>query len=257
LLNSERNKHESPPTKKKIKFSSIIRIREDLKNLAKKDKRQVDSRYNYSKFEREDAGYSHDENPIIMKEYKDEETEILDEHKEDVDENLIINFRPKAKRGTLTKSMEILNFGVDNRKKFKIMIVDDEPSQRQALQRQIKSINFGRDVSFEVISASDGVEALYKLMNELNENGDKNPIRCIILDENMKYLNGSKTLELINHINYLKDYIQKAYIISLSSHYSVEFEEYVKKCGCDLSVTKPIEKSYLAEILNRLLIENE
>lgn len=238
--------------KKSVKFSSIIRIREDLKNLAKKDKKVVESSSTSIKFVNEDANFSHDETPIFkMKEFSCDHYPEEEKIDQEMGENVT---RHKIKKNLPTKSFDNLDF-IDRRKNFKVLIVDDEKTQRQSLQRMLKAASFPKGFNLEVMSACDGVEAIYKIMNDLDENGDRDPIRCIILDENMKYLNGSKTLEMLQNINYLKDYIKRAFIISLSSHYSVEFEEYMKKCGCHMSVTKPMEKGILNEILNKLIFE--
>jgi CheY-like chemotaxis protein len=246
--------------KKKVKFDSIVKIREDLKNLTKKTFQLQGT----SKFFPDKEGFSHDEkeNKLIIDFNHNKDENFYGDVENSGNFMLATKFKAKCKAtNSVLESSPNRSFDMNdlNVKKivFKVLVVDDEITQRQALQRQLKSLNLSKDVIFDIILASDGVEAIYRIMSEINENGYVNPIRCVIIDENMKYLNGSKTLELIRQINFLKDYIKNAYIISLSSHYSPEFEQYVKKCGCNLSVSKPIEKSFLTEIMNNLINEIE
>jgi len=245
--------------KKKVKFDSIVKIREDLKNLTKKTFQLQGT----SKFFPEKEGFSHDEklNKFII-DFNNKDENFYGDEENSGNFMSASKFKTKCKANNSivecspNRSFDMNDLSV-KKLVFKVLVVDDEITQRQALQRQLKSLHLSKDVIFDIILASDGVEAMYKIMSEINENGHNNPIRCVIIDENMKYLNGSKTLQLISQINFLKDYIKNSYIISLSSHYSPEFEQYVKKCGCNLSVSKPIEKSFLTEIMNNLINEIE
>lgn len=249
-------KNNDSQVKKKVRFkaSSIIKIREDLKDLAK-DKKSLEGSYQYSKFKSHDEDFFQyeNENPFKIK------TDLVSDEYFDADDDIeeynkvnIIHCRPKKQISLIdSPNSSIIDILQINKKqlKLKILIVDDDSTQRLALERILKSILNSRDVCFEIISASDGVEALNKIMTEINKDGHNNPIRCIIMDENMKYLNGSKTFGIINQIKSFTDYLKDACLISLSSHYSNDFEEYLKKLGCNYCITKPIEKSFLKEII--------
>ena len=252
-----KNKNDSH-LKNKVKFkkSSIIKIRDELKDLAN-EKKPLTGSYQYSKFSENRDEFSNYNNPFKVQsidyiDYCDADADIEEYSEINIIENL-----PKISCKSLVHSptFSSINNKIHNKKKefkLKFLIVDDDITQRQSLERLLNSIFVSRNVSHEILTACDGIEALYKIMTDINKDEYNNPIKCIIMDENMKFLNGSKTLGMINQINIFKNYLKNSSIISLSSHYSCDFEEYLKKCGFNFCLTKPIEKSYLSEIISKI-----
>lgn len=73
------------------------------------------------------------------------------------------------------------------KKKYTILIVDDEESNLRALRKCL-------DSSYNLLEASDGQEALELLLKLPNPN----IIQLIITDQRMPHLNGIQFLEEIN-----------------------------------------------------------
>ncbi len=128
-----------------------------------------------------------------------------------------------------------------NLKKIVILLVDDEFIIRNAMKRIIiKQFNELNDsIELCLIEACDGIECLLALYLANQENIK---INAIISDENMPFISGSSSSNIIKDL-ISKGWLNKLhmYISSAVSHISIQdnYSEVVKKI-----YSKPIDKNW-------------
>jgi two-component system, OmpR family, alkaline phosphatase synthesis response regulator PhoP len=117
----------------------------------------------------------------------------------------------------------------------KILIVEDEPDV-------LKTIKMGVEMeNFEVIEATDGMEALSKVRQEQPN--------LIILDLMLPKMDGYKVCSLLKHD---KKYMNIPVIV-LTAKAQEKDEKLAKKSGADLYLTKPVSIEKVIQEINRLL----
>ena len=84
-----------------------------------------------------------------------------------------------------------------------------------------------------IIEASDGIELLNIVIKDKN-----NKIKCIFIDENMDYLNGSETVKIIRKLQNM-DKINSYNIVSITALEDNESKIKILKSGVNLMIMMP------------------
>ena len=108
---------------------------------------------------------------------------------------------------------------------MRILIVDDEPLQRDLLAGYLKK------QGFNVVEAATGLEAIDRFL--------KHPVDLVLLDHHMPDLQGDQVLERIKTINPL------ARVIMITAYGAVETAVKVMRLGADDFLEKPIDLAAL------------
>jgi signal transduction histidine kinase len=121
-----------------------------------------------------------------------------------------------------------------------IIVVDDEILTRKSTIRRIEKFCKVYNQDLNILEASDGIECIYYIYQcyKLNIN-----IKFIISDENMNFINGTYSAEIINRVYESKN-LRKIKFYILSAYENMNINDMKGVCK---SFTKPLsEKHYLA-----------
>jgi len=130
--------------------------------------------------------------------------------------------------------------------KFHFVVIDDQQLVRENTVNLRKIVLKLLDISsYSIIEGTDGIE----LLNILRLDKDKK-IKCIFIDENMEYLNGSETAMIIRKLEQSYKF-RKHLIVSISAIDDIESKERFLKSGVDIVIPKPCTNSDLKNILSR------
>lgn len=112
---------------------------------------------------------------------------------------------------------------------WKILIVDDDPEDRDILKDALKIIQDGEEIFF----AENGEQALQVLAKDLANND----LPClIVLDLNMPRMNGTETLRCIKK----KDAFKDIPVIIYSTSINPVEKEHCLQLGAHDYITKPV-----------------
>lgn len=117
---------------------------------------------------------------------------------------------------------------------FNVMVVDDEKSMREGLQ---KFLARQEDLFDEVYTAANGVEAVQLLK-------DKQP-QVIVTDINMPHMDGLEFIEL------LKMQRQDVKIIVISGYDDFSYAQRAMRSGVEHYLLKPVDRRELIEVLRK------
>jgi len=121
--------------------------------------------------------------------------------------------------------------------KQKILIVEDDPINRQLLNMWLRKID-----DFEVQEATNGEEALKMV--------EANPPDCILMDLKMPFLDGWEATRQIRE----KEIYRHVPIIAVTAQALVGDEQRALDAGCDAYIAKPVPHyRYIAEKMLPLL----
>jgi len=127
----------------------------------------------------------------------------------------------------------------------KILLIEDDELDVMSVQRALKKI----DVSHELLTAYNGVEALELLVGK-SGNRIMNPLPDIILlDINMPVMNGWEFLDEYNHRNIDPQGKSAIYILS-SSVFSEDINRARTYSQVKDFIRKPLDVTRIREILN-------
>jgi len=130
--------------------------------------------------------------------------------------------------------------------KFCFVVIDDQQLVRENTVNLIKIVLLSLNIcSCSIIEGTDGIE----LLNILRLDKDKK-IKCIFIDENMEYLNGSETASIIRKLEQNNKF-RSHLIVSISAMDDIESKQRLLKSGVDIVIPKPCTKSDLKNILSR------
>ncbi len=121
-----------------------------------------------------------------------------------------------------------------NREKPVILVVDDEPTMRDALKLILSK-------NFEVIEASNGLEAI-KMYEKYKPD-------VVLMDIMMPIMNGIESTKLLLKEN------PDALILAITAYSSKKGEEMLK-AGAKGILPKPFRRAELVEFINRYLNEH-
>jgi signal transduction histidine kinase len=130
---------------------------------------------------------------------------------------------------------------------YKIVVVDDHKLVRENTINLINSVLNDIDLpSFEIVEYTDGIELLNALKTDINFR-----IKLILIDENMEYLNGRETVNIIRKLEENKK-INKYFIVSVTAYDDKETKKSILSSGVDSIICKPCTKTDLKSILNKI-----
>ncbi len=140
-----------------------------------------------------------------------------------------------------------LSYGLVSYKKNLIVIVDDHKLVRETTMNLLSNVLKSLDLEdYSFIEASDGIDLLNIIKTDVSKR-----IKCILVDENMEYLNGSEAVKIIRRLEGNKK-IPRFNIISTTAFDDLETKKNILEAGFNKIILKPCSKSILAEILNDL-----
>ena len=131
---------------------------------------------------------------------------------------------------------------MNNTKKKRVLLVDDNPSILEILSMMLRSENL------EIETANDGAAALDLITNELKGNFD-----IIITDYQMPVVDGQKFAETLKK----HDEYKNIPIILVTQEIHRKYENDEKYRVFDKILYKPITKDFLIESKNLLLEKSE
>ena len=99
-----------------------------------------------------------------------------------------------------------------------------------------------------IIEGSDGIDLINIVKNDKG-----NKIKCILLDENMEYLNGSETVKILRKLEE-KNVINKYNYVSVTAFDDQETKNNIIKSGINSILSKPCTKSSLINVVKKLNI---
>ena len=117
--------------------------------------------------------------------------------------------------------------------KPKILIVDDEPFNVDYLEQELE------DMDYDIITASNGREALDKVTNE--------PPDLILMDISLPVMDGYEATRQI------RSTMKNTPIIGLSAHAMNGDVVRAKEAGCNDYLTKPLDEDLLLKKLKEYL----
>ncbi len=100
---------------------------------------------------------------------------------------------------------------------------------------------------FSILECSDGID----LLSLIKKDKDKQ-IKCIFIDENMEFLNGSETVKIMRKLEE-SNKINKYYVVSATAFDDVETENYLIKLGVDKVINKSCTVSSIYNIISSVL----
>lgn len=135
------------------------------------------------------------------------------------------------------------NSSLINKRKNKILIIDDHKLIRESLVLLIKKVlkNFDRANKFDVIEGCDGVDILSNLIKDQTK---ENEIKCVITDENMEYINGSEAISIIRKLEKAKK-IKNIVIASVTAFEDGFSKTKIQESGANIVLPKPCSESMM------------
>ena len=130
---------------------------------------------------------------------------------------------------------------------FRILIVDNDINYRKS-SFEIISKYFKKRLNYKLdyIEASDGIECLSEVYKNTLEN---KKINCIVMDENMRFLNGSKCSKILYKLS-KKNCFQKIPIFVLTSNELTSIRIKFNQNIVDKIFSKPLIYEIMDEIFN-------
>jgi CheY-like chemotaxis protein len=129
-----------------------------------------------------------------------------------------------------------------------VIVADDEILNRQATVRTIYSISKQLDIKINIIEAEDGVETIY-LVYKAATQGVK--ISMIFSDENMNFMTGSQSSEIVNEIAIKKCIGDIPFY--LITAYDNAYVDRLNLLSITKILDKPISKNKIYEIIKSIV----
>lgn len=154
-----------------------------------------------------------------------------------------------AVKGNIIKEKTNKKCLEDNNKK--IFVIDDNQIIRNSIRKMIEFILKDKQNTeqIDIYTGADGVDLIKFLFPENNIIDTQN-ILCVIIDENMEYLNGSDAVKILRHLE-LKNKLPHINVVTVSCHEDTKFVEFICKSGVDLFLSKPVSKNDIANLFKR------
>lgn len=135
-----------------------------------------------------------------------------------------------------------------DKKNFNIIVADDDLFPRQSTIRVINKLSEELNISINIIEAEDGADTIYTYYKSAVHGI---VIHLILSDENMDFINGSKSAEIISQIqvrkkmNLVPFYLVTSYTQDI---FDKKIYEYVKE-----RLSKPLSKERTKKLILDLL----
>ena len=138
---------------------------------------------------------------------------------------------------------------VDFKSKFSILVIDDQNLVRESTVNLIKKILIDHNIlDYSILEGSDGIDLLYLIKEDY-----ENRIKCIFIDENMKYLMGSEAVKILRKLQDLNK-INNYYIASVTAFEDEQTKKEISKSGINTIIGKPCTKSSIFSVLKHVNI---
>ena len=162
----------------------------------------------------------------------------------------------KGSRSPNFELLDISSFGFDigesndyNEAKLIFVVVDDHKIVRDNTKNLLKIVLSSMKIEdYLIIEGSDGIDLINIVKNDKG-----NKIKCILLDENMEYLNGSETVKILRKLEE-KNVINKYNYVSVTAFDDQETKNNIIKSGINSILSKPCTKSSLINVVKKLNI---
>jgi CheY-like chemotaxis protein len=132
--------------------------------------------------------------------------------------------------------------------KAKILIVDDNRYNRKILRNALLEANKNLAKNFDIVEGRDGLDILNFVVEDKK---NFNSIKCIFTDEVMDYIDGSRTIELLKHME-SNNKILKIFTISVLNMEDEGLMEIIKARGADYILKKPLVNRDLEVIIEKV-----
>ena len=132
--------------------------------------------------------------------------------------------------------------------KAKILIVDDNRYNRKILRNALLEANKNLAKNFDIVEGRDGLDILNFVVEDKK---NFNTIKCIFTDEIMDYIDGSRTIELLKHME-SNNKIKKIFTISVLNVEDEGLNEIIKARGADYILKKPLVNRDLEVIIEKV-----
>jgi len=126
-------------------------------------------------------------------------------------------------------------------------VVDDNQIIRKSIKTLLEDIFNEIGNYYKILEGSDGIDILKMV---IDDQVNQNSIKCIFSDENMEYFNGSRSVSIIRELE-SNNKIKKVNFVSVTSDDYSYNNNYIKNCGADYIIQKPLSKASLSNILEK------
>jgi CheY-like chemotaxis protein len=151
----------------------------------------------------------------------------------------------------LNKNYQISSFSLSIKPKKEgsllIAIIDDVKLVREntinLLNQTLISLGI---IDYQIIEGSDGIDLINMVRND-----KEGMIKCIFIDENMGYLNGSEAVKITRRLEENKK-ILKYHIVSITAFDDDQTKKNILNSGINSILSKPVSKTSLINELKKI-----
>lgn len=127
----------------------------------------------------------------------------------------------------------------------KILVVDDNRFTRMALVKLVKTLVTKLNLNLDIIEGFDGIDVLKNIIDDQKSN--ENLIKCILTDECMDYIDGSKSMEILKELE-ISNKIKPIPKVSITSFDDENTNQFLLEKGADYVLNKPCSSYSLEKI---------
>jgi len=165
--------------------------------------------------------------------------------------NSIISASRKSLNSILKFDKEF-KYNSNNNHNCKILLIEDQKYIRKSIVNLLTIILKKKNLKWDILEGGDGLDLLNYI---IEDNKYNNTVKLIITDENMEFINGTKAIELIRHLeNENRILKNNKIIISTSAEQNDDLFNFYTMIGADHVLKKPCNEQSLFEILEKLNI---
>lgn len=130
--------------------------------------------------------------------------------------------------------------------------MDDNEIINESNKKIITDILNEYKLNLNIVVANDGYDII-KIA--LTHEYDYETITCIVTDENMDYMSGSKAIRFIRNFEKVKN-LNSRKIISLTCHEDTNILNNIYNSGADEILSKPLSKNNMKKIFGKIGLIN-
>ena len=159
-----------------------------------------------------------------------------------INDSNLLPYSDKHLINSKAKTMNCINVNLDdidepikliNQKQIlKILVVDDDKIVRNSSIRVLRKFYENQKIEIEITEANDGLDCL-------NLYFSGNNFDIILLDENMKFINGSLFYKISKELNE-KNICKSLHVFIATANTDVDFTNAMKALGVKDVITKPL-----------------
>jgi len=168
----------------------------------------------------------------------------MKESKEMDDEE--IKFKSKVPNNIKNNNYEPKGKSVEQEKNI-ILIVDDHKFIRESFKNLLNKVleKFNLEKSFKIQEAEDGSEIITKV---IEDQYNKNRIKCVITDEHMEFMNGSDAVRFLKKMEKNRK-IRPIVFASNSTFENSAARNHMRDIGFEFFLSKPCIESEIYTLL--------